>query len=82
MYLLHPLIVLQVISHLHHGTGPRTLGFDLVVGSLVLIPATALGYAVMERPFIARRRAWNQFAGSAEPAADPAPAGNLVSAAG
>jgi peptidoglycan/LPS O-acetylase OafA/YrhL len=58
VYLLHLLVIHNLIQPLHRHGGPGGFAFYVVVGLAVLLPLSALSYAVLERPFIARRAAW------------------------
>jgi peptidoglycan/LPS O-acetylase OafA/YrhL len=64
-YLLHPIVIVEVVNHLHGGYGVGTFVFDLTVGLVCVLLATWLGYRVMEQPFLNRRKAWNAFSGTA-----------------
>jgi peptidoglycan/LPS O-acetylase OafA/YrhL len=74
-YLFHVLVLRLVIDHLYSGVGPHAAGIYTALTFALTIPVAALGYALVERPFLARRRPWRTGAAPA-PAPSPSPVGS------
>jgi peptidoglycan/LPS O-acetylase OafA/YrhL len=68
-YLFHVLVLRVVVTHIHYaGIGPRAAAINAAITLALTVPVAALGYALVERPFLARKRAWRM------PVRAPAPA--------
>lgn len=65
-YLIHLLVIVELVVPLHRTRNPSGFVIYLLVGFVFLIPLTALSYELLEKPFLARRKAWR-------PALDPLP---------
>jgi peptidoglycan/LPS O-acetylase OafA/YrhL len=68
-YLFHVLVLRLVIDHLYSGVGPHAAGIYTALTFGLTIPVAALGYALVERPFLARRRPWRAGAAPARASA-------------
>jgi peptidoglycan/LPS O-acetylase OafA/YrhL len=72
LYLLHLLVISQLIVPLDRRPGPAAWLVYMTAGMAVLIPLTAISYRLLERPFLIRRRAWRS-SSDAAPAKPLAP---------
>ena len=73
-YLLHLIVIRELAQPFHRHLGLTAFVVYALLSVVFLMPISALAYALLEQPFIARRKAWRAPAqASPQPAAAPAP---------
>jgi peptidoglycan/LPS O-acetylase OafA/YrhL len=57
-YLFHVLVLRFIVVHIYRGIGPHAFFVYAALTLVFSLPVAALGYALVERPFLARRGRW------------------------
>jgi peptidoglycan/LPS O-acetylase OafA/YrhL len=58
LYLFHLVILEELVLHFNQGAGLAGCLRYIALALVIMVPVSALGYALVERPFLSRRRQW------------------------